>query len=169
MNIGEAAAASGVSAKMIRHYESIGLLPEPPRSEGGYRRYDERALHTLRFVRRARNLGFSLDEIRNLLLLWQDRGRASADVKALTLRHVAELETRIAELAAMRDTLRTLAEACSGDERPDCPILADFAEPGSAPSAGETSGGNASGGSTSAGNASDGNASDGNARHACHS
>ncbi|AZG13003.1 MULTISPECIES: Cu(I)-responsive transcriptional regulator [Cupriavidus] len=127
MNIGEAADASGVSAKMIRHYESIGLVAAPPRTEGGYRRYDDRAVHTLRFVRRARNLGFSLDEIRNLLSLWQDRGRASADVKALTLRHVADLEVKIAELAAMRDTLRALAEACSGDDRPDCPILSDMA------------------------------------------
>ncbi|CAG9168405.1 Cu(I)-responsive transcriptional regulator [Cupriavidus pinatubonensis] len=129
MNIGEAADASGVSAKMIRHYESIGLVDAPPRTEGGYRRYDERAVHTLRFVRRARNLGFSLDEIRGLLSLWHDRRRASADVKAMTLRHVADLEKRIAELAAMRDTLRALAEACSGDDRPDCPILADFAQP----------------------------------------
>ena len=129
MNIGEAAQASGVSAKMIRHYESIGLVATPPRTEGGYRRYDERAVHTLRFVRRARNLGFSLDEIRNLLSLWHDRGRASADVKALTLRHVADLELRIAELAAMRDTLRELAQHCSGDDRPDCPILADMAQP----------------------------------------
>ncbi|MFJ4290273.1 Cu(I)-responsive transcriptional regulator [Cupriavidus sp. NPDC089707] len=128
MNIGEAAQASGVSAKMIRHYESIGLVAAPPRTEGGYRRYDERALHTLRFVRRARNLGFSLDEIRDLLSLWRDRGRASADVKALTLRHVADLEQRIAELAAMRDTLRQLAQHCSGDDRPDCPILADIAD-----------------------------------------
>lgn len=128
MNIGEAAAASGVTAKMIRHYESIGLLPSAPRSEGGYRRYDTRAVHTLRFVRRARNLGFSLDEIRGLLALWQDRGRASADVKAITLGHVAELDRRIAELQAMRDTLRHLAAACSGDARPDCPILADFAD-----------------------------------------
>ncbi|MBY4733796.1 Cu(I)-responsive transcriptional regulator [Cupriavidus pauculus] len=127
MNIGEAAQASGVSAKMIRHYESIGLVDAPPRSEGGYRRYDERAVHTLRFVRRARNLGFSLDEIRGLLSLWHDRRRASADVKALTLKHVADLEVKIAELAAMRDTLRALAEACSGDERPDCPILSDMA------------------------------------------
>jgi len=128
MNIGEAAQASGVSAKMIRHYESIGLVAPPPRTEGGYRRYDARAVHTLRFVRRARSLGFSLDEIRGLLSLWHDRARASADVKALTLRHVADLEQRIAELAAMRDTLRALAQACSGDERPDCPILADFGE-----------------------------------------
>ena len=127
MNIGEAADASGVTAKMIRHYESIGLVEAPPRSEGGYRRYDERAVHTLRFVRRARNLGFSLDEIRELLSLWHDRERASADVKALTLKHVADLEVRIAELAAMRDTLRSLADACSGDHRPDCPILSDMA------------------------------------------
>jgi len=127
MNIGEAAQASGVSAKMIRHYESIGLVDAPPRTEGGYRRYDERAVHTLRFVQRARNLGFSLDEIRGLLSLWHDRRRASADVKALTLKHVADLEVKIAELAAMRDTLRALAEACSGDERPDCPILSDMA------------------------------------------
>ncbi|CAG9173888.1 HTH-type transcriptional regulator HmrR [Cupriavidus laharis] len=129
MNIGQAAEASGVSAKMIRHYEAIGLVDAPPRTEGGYRRYDERAVHTLRFVRRARNLGFSLDEIRGLLSLWHDRQRASADVKAMTLRHVADLEKRIAELAAMRDTLHALAEACSGDDRPDCPILADFAQP----------------------------------------
>ncbi|WER45937.1 Cu(I)-responsive transcriptional regulator [Cupriavidus sp. WKF15] len=129
MNIGQAAESSGVSAKMIRHYESIGLVDAPPRTEGGYRRYDERAVHTLRFVRRARNLGFSLDEIRGLLSLWHDRQRASADVKAMTLRHVADLEKRIAELAAMRDTLRALAESCSGDDRPDCPILADFAQP----------------------------------------
>ncbi|UIF86174.1 Cu(I)-responsive transcriptional regulator [Cupriavidus sp. UYPR2.512] len=135
MNIGEAAQASGVSAKMIRHYESIGLVAAPPRTEGGYRRYDERAVHTLRFVRRARNLGFSLDEIRNLLSLWHDRGRASADVKALTLRHVADLELRIAELAAMRDTLRELAQHCSGDDRPDCPILADMAQPETQPQA----------------------------------
>ncbi|AOY92315.1 Cu(I)-responsive transcriptional regulator [Cupriavidus sp. USMAA2-4] len=127
MNIGEAAQASGVSAKMIRHYEAIGLLDAAPRSDGGYRRYDERAVHTLRFVRRARNLGFSLDEIRGLLSLWHDRARASADVKALTLRHVAELDQRIAELQSMRDTLDRLAQACSGDDRPDCPILADMA------------------------------------------
>ncbi|MEN7528178.1 MULTISPECIES: Cu(I)-responsive transcriptional regulator [unclassified Cupriavidus] len=130
MNIGEAAQASGVSAKMIRHYESIGLVDAPPRSDGGYRRYDERAVHTLRFVRRARNLGFSLDEIRGLLSLWHDRGRASADVKALTLKHVADLEVRISELAAMRDTLKSLAEACSGDDRPDCPILSDMERAG---------------------------------------
>lgn len=129
MNIGQAAQASGVTAKMIRHYESIGLVDAPPRSDGGYRRYDERAVHTLRFVRRARNLGFSLDEIRELLSLWHDRDRASADVKALTLRHVADLEKRIAELVAMRDTLQHLVHACSGDDRPDCPILADMAQP----------------------------------------
>lgn len=135
MNIGEAADASGVTAKMIRHYESIGLLETPPRTEGGYRRYDARAVHTLRFVRRARNLGFSLDEIRGLLSLWHDRARASADVKALALRHLDELDTRIAELTAMRDTLRGLAESCSGDDRPDCPILSDFAREDGTPAA----------------------------------
>jgi len=140
MNIGEAAQASGVSAKMIRHYEAIGLLDAAPRSEGGYRRYDERAVHTLRFVRRARNLGFPLDEIRALLSLWHDRARASADVKALTLRHVAELDQRIAELQSMRDTLSQLAHACSGDDRPDCPILADMANEGAAQEQGQAGG-----------------------------
>jgi Cu(I)-responsive transcriptional regulator len=136
MNIGEAAKASGVTAKMIRHYESIGLVETPPRTESGYRRYDERAVHTLRFVRRARNLGFSLDEIRGLLSLWHDRGRASAEVKALTLRHVDQLETRIAELNAMRDTLVRLVDACGGNERPDCPILEDIARAPEAANAG---------------------------------
>ncbi len=129
MNIGEAAKKSGVSAKRIRHYESIGLLPPSERSESGYRRYDDAAVHTLRFVERARRLGFALEEIRHLLLLWSDRSRASADVKALTMRHVAELDTRIAELVTMRDLLRKLADSCHGDARPECPILEEIALP----------------------------------------
>jgi MerR family copper efflux transcriptional regulator len=123
MNIGEASAASGVSAKMIRYYESIGLVPETQRSGSNYRVYGERELHTLRFIRRARDLGFSLDRIKGLLSLWQDSARASADVKQIALAHVDELNQRIRELSEMRDTLNTLAGCCQGDARPDCPIL----------------------------------------------
>jgi len=123
MNIGEAARVSGVSAKMIRYYESIGLLSPSVRSEAGYRIYRERDLHALRFVRQSRRLGFSIDDIRRLLALWQDRQRCSADVKAIALGHAEELSKRIAELSAMRDTLMQLAQACHGDDRPDCPIL----------------------------------------------
>lgn len=123
MNIGEAASASGVSAKMIRHYESINLIKPTKRTEAGYRKYDDKDLHTLRFIKRARKLGFSLDQIRNLLSLWQDDGRASGDVKAIAMAHVADLDKRIVELTEMRDTLRHLATACAGDQRPDCPIL----------------------------------------------
>ena len=130
VNIGEAAKASGVSAKMIRYYESIGLLPPSPRTEGNYRMYDARALHVLRFIHRSRSLGFALEEIRTLLSLWNDRERASADVKAVTLRHVADLDARISELQSMRDTLMTLANACHGDNRPDCPILQSVAGEG---------------------------------------
>lgn len=130
VNIGEAAKASGVSAKMIRYYESIGLLPPSPRTEGNYRMYDARALHVLRFIHRSRSLGFALEEIRTLLSLWNDRERASADVKAVTLRHVADLDARISELQSMRDTLMTLANACHGDDRPDCPILQSVAGEG---------------------------------------
>jgi Cu(I)-responsive transcriptional regulator len=127
MNIGEAAARSGVSAKMIRYYESIGLIPPPARSAAQYRVYAEEEVHTLRFVRRSRDLGFSLEETRELLALWRDKGRASADVKTLAMAHVRELEEKAAELKAMADTLRHLATHCHGDHRPDCPILADFA------------------------------------------
>lgn len=127
MNIGAASAATGVSAKMIRHYESLGLLPEVPRTGSGYRRYDERALHSLRFIRRARELGFGLDEIEQLLALWADRGRASAEVKALAARHAADLEARIQRMQAMQRTLQHLVHACHGDGRPDCPILDDLA------------------------------------------
>jgi Cu(I)-responsive transcriptional regulator len=123
MNIGQAAKASGVSAKMIRYYESIDLVHSRGRTEGGYRVYVAEDVHTLRFVRQARLLGFSIEQIRRLLQLWQDRGRASADVKAVASEHIRELEARIADLRAMRDTLARLAKHCSGDERPDCPIL----------------------------------------------
>ena len=123
MNIGQAAAASGVSAKMIRHYESIGLLPEAERTEAGYRQYGERELHTLRFVRRSRDLGFSLDEIKQLLELWQNRSRSSREVKALAQAHVKALDEKIAEMQAMKATLQNLVQHCHGDDRPDCPIL----------------------------------------------
>jgi len=123
MNIGQAATASGVSAKMIRYYESISLMRETARTDSGYRIYGEKDLHTLRFIKRARNLGFSLEQIRDLLSLWQNSERASADVKAIALNHVGELNQRIRELTEMRDTLSTLASCCHGDDRPDCPIL----------------------------------------------
>lgn len=129
MNIGEAAAGSGVSAKMIRYYESIGLIGPAARSAARYRVYGEDELHTLRFIRRARDLGFSLEETRDLLALWRDRSRASADVKALATAHIRELEAKAAELQAMADTLRHLAAHCHGNDRPDCPILNDLAAP----------------------------------------
>ncbi|QAU33329.1 Cu(I)-responsive transcriptional regulator [Janthinobacterium sp. 17J80-10] len=127
MNIGEAANATGVSAKMIRYYESIQLIQPGKRTDANYRTYGEKELHNLRFIKRARSLGFSLDQIRELLSLWLDSGRASADVKAIAQAHVAELQSRIAELTEMRDTLVHLAQACSGDQRPDCPILQGLA------------------------------------------
>ena len=127
MNIGEAAKASGVSAKMIRHYEETGLVPKAGRTQSGYRVYREDDVHVLRFVRRARDLGFSLQEIKALLGLWGNRRRASGDVKRLAERHVAELDRRIAEMQAMRRTLVDLSRHCHGDHRPDCPILDDLA------------------------------------------
>jgi MerR family transcriptional regulator, copper efflux regulator len=127
MNIGQAAAASGVSAKMIRYYESIGLIAAPARTEAGYRVYASDEVHTLRFVRRTRMLGFSIEEARELLALWRDRSRASADVKRVALQHVRDLEAKIAELQAMAGTLKHLARTCHGDDRPDCPILEDLA------------------------------------------
>lgn len=127
MRIGEAAEASGVSAKMIRHYEAVGLLPPASRRESGYRDYGEAEVHALRFIRRARDLGFSLAEIADLLALWGDRKRASAEVKRLALSHVEDLERKARALSAMAETLRHLAESCHGDGRPECPILEDLA------------------------------------------
>jgi Cu(I)-responsive transcriptional regulator len=127
MNIGEAAAASGVSAKMIRYYESVGLLPKVRRTANGYRVYGEEDVHTLAFIRRARDLGFPMAQIEKLLALWQDRSRASAEVKAIAAAHVEELGRKIAELEAMRRTLEHLVAHCHGNHRPDCPILEDLA------------------------------------------
>ena len=123
MKIGQASAASGVSERMIRHYEKIGLMPKAARRDSGYRDYDERDVNTLLFIRRARDLGFPIEEIGKLLALWQDRGRASADVKALALARAAELKRKAKELDAMRRSLEHLAANCHGDDRPDCPIL----------------------------------------------
>jgi MerR family copper efflux transcriptional regulator len=128
MNIGQAATATGISAKMIRYYESINLIPPGRRSDSGYRVYGDNDLHALRFVKRARTLGFSLEQIRELLSLWQNKERASADVKTIAMGHVAELNQRITELTEMRDTLQTLAACCHGDNRPDCPILQSLAD-----------------------------------------
>lgn len=128
MNIGQAAEASGVSAKMIRYYESTGLIGPAGRTASGYRVYSGREIHTLRFIRRARDLGFSVEQIENLLALWRDRERASADVKAVALEHVQRLCRKVSELETMIETLNTLAETCSDDDRPDCPILRDLAE-----------------------------------------
>lgn len=127
LNIGDAARASGVTAKMIRHYESIGLLKAPRRTEAGYRQYGESDVRVLQFIHRGRALGFSLDQIRDLLALWEDKHRASADVRALAQAHIAELDRKIAEMAAMRRTLESLAATCHGDARSDCPILDDLA------------------------------------------
>jgi MerR family copper efflux transcriptional regulator len=126
VNIGQAAASSGVSAKMLRYYESIGLIPKAGRTGAGYRVYSGTDVNTLRFVRRARDLGLPIERIRLLVGLWQDRERSSADVKRIAEEHVAELEAKIVELAAMRDSLRELADACRGDHRPECPILRDL-------------------------------------------
>ncbi len=126
-NIGEAARASGVSAKMIRHYESIGLIGAARRTDAGYRVYTGQDVRVLQFVHRGRALGFSLDQIRDLLALWQDKDRASADVRALARTHIEELNRKIAEMEAMRRTLESLAASCHGDARSDCPILDDLA------------------------------------------
>ncbi|WP_457329450.1 Cu(I)-responsive transcriptional regulator [Rhizobacter sp. P5_C2] len=128
MNIGEAAQRSGVSAKMVRHYESLGLLPPVVRTDAGYRQYGDNEVHTLRFIRRARDLGFGMAEIGELLKLWQNRRRASGDVKRIALAHMADLDRRITEMEAMKRTLSRLASCCHGDQRPDCPILDELAE-----------------------------------------
>jgi Cu(I)-responsive transcriptional regulator len=128
MNIGQASKFSGVSAKMIRYYEQIGLIPQAIRSDAGYRHYSSPDVHSLRFIRRSRDLGFSVEQISELLILWRDRDRASADVKAMALSHAAGLNAKIAELQAMAQTLEHLANHCHGNDRPDCPILADLAE-----------------------------------------
>lgn len=125
--IGEAARISGVSAKMIRHYESIGLIGAAQRTDAGYRVYSEQDARELQFIHRARALGFSLEQIGGLLALWQDKHRASADVRALARSHIDELNRKIADMQAMRRTLETLAASCRGDDRPDCPILDDLA------------------------------------------
>ena len=123
MNIGQAAAASGVSAKMIRHYEVVGLMPAPKRTESGYRQYNDTEVHTLRFVRQARDLGFSIHEIGELLSLWHNRKRPSRLVKAMAEVHIQALEQKAQELLAMKSTLEHLVHCCHGDDRPECPIL----------------------------------------------
>ncbi len=130
LNIGQAAQRSGVSAKMVRHYESLGLLPKIARTDAGYRQYGDKEVHTLRFIRRARELGFSMAEIAQLLKLWQNRRRASADVKRIALAHAADLQRRIDEMTAMQRTLERLASCCHGDARPDCPILDELGSAG---------------------------------------
>lgn len=132
MNIGEVARRAGLNSRTIRFYESIGLVGAPERASSGYRDYGEKDVHRLRFVASARALGFSVDEIRQLLALYDDRDRSSADVKNVVLHHVEEIDRKLKELAAMRRTLLHLAERCHGDERPDCPILDEL-------SAGKTS------------------------------
>mgnify|MGYP001004377935 CR=1 FL=1 len=128
MNIGEAAKVSGVNAKLIRHYESIGIIPKASRTEAGYRVYSESDVHSLKFVKRARKLGFSMKEIKKLVGLWRNRSRVSADVKTLALVHVKEMEQKVDELQAMIKTLKHLARNCHGDHRPDCPIIDGLAD-----------------------------------------
>jgi len=127
MNIGQASRKSGVSAKMIRYYEQIGLIDPPPRTGSNYRVYGPDEVHVLRFIKRARTLGFSVEETSALLGLWRDRSRASAEVREIAIGHIAALETRIAELQGMAKTLKHLVHCCAGDNRPDCPILDDLA------------------------------------------
>jgi Cu(I)-responsive transcriptional regulator len=127
MNIGEAAKRSGVPAKTIRYYEDVGLIPAAGRTAAGYRAYTASEVETLKFVQRARSLGFSVKDVGDLLALWRDRGRASADVRRIAQQHVAEVERKIAELETMRRTLQGLIHRCHGDDRPDCPILDELA------------------------------------------
>lgn len=133
MNIGDAATASGVSSKMIRHYESVGLFPEAPRTESSYRQYTEREVNTLRFIRHSRDLGFSIEQIRELLGLWQNQMRPSRQVKALAQAHIQELDAKLSELQAMKATLEHLVHCCHGDDRPDCPIIEDLSRDKNAP------------------------------------
>lgn len=128
MNIGDAAKASGVTSKMIRHYEAIHLIGDSLRTDAGYRTYKEKDIHILRFIKNARSLGFSLDQIKQLLSLWQDPSRASTDVKALATEHIEELNIKIQELTAMRNLLQSLTTQCAGDEHADCPILVGLAD-----------------------------------------
>lgn len=128
MNIGQVSNATGVSQRMIRHYERIGLMPPPDRRDNGYRDYPPRSVERLRFIANARDLGFSIDEISALLGLWDDRTRASSEVKAIALEHAEELARKAAALEAMRRALLDLVQGCSGDARPECPILAGLAE-----------------------------------------
>ena len=125
--IGEAARRAGVSARMLRHYESLGLLPQVARSDSGYRQYSAADVHVLRFIRRSRDLGFSIEEITTLLGLWQDQERTSASVKQIAQAHIDSLSERIAAMQAMQRSLQTLVQCCHGDDRPDCPILDDLA------------------------------------------
>jgi len=128
MNIGQVAEASGVSAKMIRHYEEIGVIPKISRTLSGYRHYSETDVHLLRFVRQARDLGFSMEQIKMLVGLWRNKRRKSSEVKKLALEHVESLETKIRQLSEMSKTLKHLAHCCHGDERPECPILDSMGE-----------------------------------------
>jgi Cu(I)-responsive transcriptional regulator len=127
VSIGEAAQRSGVSARMVRHYEGLGLLPAVARTESGYRQYGEADIHTLRFIKRSRDLGFSMEEIAELVGLWNNRRRASSSVKRIAEKHLGELEQRIADMQSMRSTLAHLVHCCHGDARPECPILDDLA------------------------------------------
>lgn len=127
-NIGQAAQRANVSSKMVRHYESLGLLPTVVRTDSGYRQYTEKEVHTLRFIKRARDLGFSMPEIAELLKLWQNKRRSSESVKRIAAVHVADLDQRIMELTAMKRTLETLVDCCHGDHRPDCPILDELGQ-----------------------------------------
>jgi Cu(I)-responsive transcriptional regulator len=128
VNIGEAARLSGVSAKMVRHYEGLGLLPPVVRNDSGYRQYSEAEVHTLRFIKRARDLGFSMEEIGELVGLWQNRRRASANVRRIAQKHAQELQQRITAMQEMQRTLQHLIHCCQGDERPECPILEELAK-----------------------------------------
>jgi Cu(I)-responsive transcriptional regulator len=134
MNIGRAGKMSGVSTKMIRYYEQTGLIPKAARHDSGYRDYDDADIHRLRFIRRARDLGFTVEQIGELLGLWSDRSRASSDVKSFALGHIERLRGKMAEIEAMVQTLETLADHCHGDDRPECPIIEGLADSDGGPS-----------------------------------